>query len=105
MQYLQCQNRYSTLFLFSNITLLQDTQTELVLLVLLRLVEDVVTFQNLQTSRRRDVLQALTSHMAELFTFMVQLLTHHVETYRQLVSTLVSVYRRYGILEKKHVTA
>ncbi|XP_038074929.1 exportin-5-like isoform X2 [Patiria miniata] len=65
-----------------------DTQTELVLLVLLRLVEDVVAFQNLQTSRRRDILQALTSHMAELFTFMVHLLTHHIERLKQLQNQL-----------------
>ncbi|XP_022088684.1 exportin-5-like isoform X3 [Acanthaster planci] len=80
------QNWPSLMSELNTLCSLGDTQTELVLLVLLRLVEDVVTFQSLQTSRRRDVLQALTSHMAELSTFMIQLLKHHVQTYRQLHS-------------------
>ncbi|XP_071797679.1 exportin-5-like [Asterias amurensis] len=71
-----------------------ETQTELVLLVLLRLVEDVVAFQSLQTNRRRDVLQALTSNMAEFFTFMLHLLTHHVQGYKKLKDSSSSSERK-----------
>ncbi|KAL5008996.1 hypothetical protein ScPMuIL_014577 [Solemya velum] len=51
-----------------------ETQTELVLKIFLRLVEDVVQFQNVPTQRRREIMQALTSHMTELFDFFLSLL-------------------------------
>ncbi|KAK7492294.1 hypothetical protein BaRGS_00016391 [Batillaria attramentaria] len=50
------------------------TQTELVLKVFLRLVEDVVAFQNVPAHRRREILQALTSTVPQLFQFFLQLL-------------------------------
>ncbi|KAK7104837.1 exportin-5-like [Littorina saxatilis] len=50
------------------------TQTELVLKVFLRLVEDVVAFQTIPPQRRREILQALTSTMQELFHFFLQIL-------------------------------
>ncbi|VDI37941.1 exportin-5 [Mytilus galloprovincialis] len=50
------------------------TQTELVLKIYLRLVEDVVSFMNLPTTRRREVLQGLTGKMEDLFEFFLNLL-------------------------------
>ena len=44
------------------------TQTELVMYVLLRLVEDVALLQTLeQSQRRKEIYQALTSNMEEIF--------------------------------------
>ncbi|XP_076464074.1 exportin-5-like [Babylonia areolata] len=50
------------------------TQTELVLKVFLRLVEDIVAFQNLPNQRRREVMQTLTSTMHDLFQFFMKIL-------------------------------
>ncbi|XP_070577656.1 exportin-5-like isoform X2 [Ptychodera flava] len=61
-------------------------QTELVLLVFLRLAEDVVAFQTLQSQRRRDVLQALTMNMTEIFLFFLELLQVHTTQYHQMLN-------------------
>ncbi|CAH1792177.1 unnamed protein product [Owenia fusiformis] len=63
-----------------------DTQKELVLLVLLRLAEDVVTFQNLQGQRRREIHQTLTSSMQEFYTFFIGILQSSVKSYMDLKS-------------------
>uniref|UniRef100_A0AAY4D984 Exportin-5 n=1 Tax=Denticeps clupeoides TaxID=299321 RepID=A0AAY4D984_9TELE len=68
------------------LTSLGDAQTELVLLILLRLVEDVITFQTLPTQRRRDIYLALTQHMDSIFSFLLNILQQHVDDYRRLVS-------------------
>ncbi|KAL1122618.1 hypothetical protein AAG570_002945 [Ranatra chinensis] len=58
-------------------------QTELVLLVLLRLVEDVAVLQTLESNqRRKDIYQALTVNMADLFSFFLGLLEKHLEQFR-----------------------
>ncbi|XP_068597199.1 exportin-5 [Brachionichthys hirsutus] len=59
-------------------------QTELVMLILLRLAEDVITFQTLPIQRRRDIQQTLTQNMDSLFTFMMAILHINVEDYRKL---------------------
>ncbi|XP_030854672.1 exportin-5 isoform X2 [Strongylocentrotus purpuratus] len=62
-----------------------DSQTELVLLILLRLVEDVVSFHNVQQSRRRkDLWQALTSNMAQISSFLIKVLEMYSEKYQSL---------------------
>ncbi|XP_064601794.1 LOW QUALITY PROTEIN: exportin-5-like [Liolophura sinensis] len=63
---------------------LGETQSEIVLSVLLRLVEDVVAFQNLPSQRRRDILLGLTSSMADLFSFFLNLLQQHTRKYTEL---------------------
>uniref|UniRef100_A0AAX7TGQ2 Importin N-terminal domain-containing protein n=1 Tax=Astatotilapia calliptera TaxID=8154 RepID=A0AAX7TGQ2_ASTCA len=63
-----------------------EAQTELVMLILLRLAEDVITFQTLPTQRRRDIQQTLTQNMESIFTFMMGILQINVEDYRKLVS-------------------
>ncbi|XP_028845931.1 exportin-5 isoform X1 [Denticeps clupeoides] len=68
------------------LTSLGDAQTELVLLILLRLVEDVITFQTLPTQRRRDIYLALTQHMDSIFSFLLNILQQHVDDYRRLKS-------------------
>ncbi|KAJ7404263.1 Exportin-5 [Willisornis vidua] len=59
-----------------------ETQTELVMFILLRLAEDVVTFQTLPTQRRRDIQQTLTQNMEKIFSFLVNALQQNVSTYR-----------------------
>lgn len=60
-----------------------NIQTELVLLVLLRLAEDVAVLQTLESNqRRKDLYQALTTNMADLFTFFRGLIEKHYEMYR-----------------------
>ncbi|XP_039280028.1 exportin-5-like [Nilaparvata lugens] len=59
-------------------------QTELVLLVFLRLVEDVAVFQTLESNtRRKDLYQALTTKMGEIFGFFLDLIEKHCEQYRK----------------------
>ncbi len=61
---------------------LGETQAEMAMLVLLRLVEDVAVLQNLeQSQRRREIYQALTAHMEEIFTFLLRLLERHYGAY------------------------
>uniref|UniRef100_A0A665TXJ9 Exportin-5 n=1 Tax=Echeneis naucrates TaxID=173247 RepID=A0A665TXJ9_ECHNA len=63
-----------------------EIQTEVVMLILLRLAEDVITFQTLPTQRRRDIQQTLTQNMESIFSFMMAILQLNVEDYRKMVS-------------------
>lgn len=54
--------------------------------ILLRLAEDVVTFQALPAQRRRDIQTTMTQNMEQLFTFMLTILGDSVHQYQQLVS-------------------
>ncbi|XP_043367501.1 exportin-5 isoform X5 [Dermochelys coriacea] len=62
-----------------------ETQTELVMFILLRLAEDVVTFQTLPTQRRRDIQQTLTQNMEKIFSFLLTTLQQNVNKYRRMV--------------------
>ncbi|CAO1317047.1 unnamed protein product [Diamesa hyperborea] len=58
------------------------SQTELVVLVFLRLVEDVAILQTIESNqRRKDIYQALTVHMSEIFTFFLGLIERHVHEF------------------------
>ncbi|XP_003789268.1 exportin-5 [Otolemur garnettii] len=61
-----------------------ETQTELVMFILLRLAEDVVTFQTLPPQRRRDIQQTLTQNMEKIFTFLLNTLQENVNKYQQV---------------------
>ncbi|XP_073484789.1 exportin-5-like [Aquarana catesbeiana] len=61
-----------------------EVQKELVMFILLRLAEDVVTFQTLPTHRRRYIQTTMTQNMDKLFTFMVGILANSVHHYRKL---------------------
>ncbi|VCW99120.1 unnamed protein product [Gulo gulo] len=61
-----------------------ETQTELVMFILLRLAEDVVTFQTLPPQRRRDIQQTLTQNMEKIFSFLLNTLQENVNKYRQV---------------------
>ncbi|XP_073527717.1 exportin-5 [Phyllobates terribilis] len=65
-----------------------EVQTELVMFILLRLAEDVVTFQSLPPQRRRDIQTTMTQNMEQLFTFMLSILGDGVHQFRQLKSDL-----------------
>ncbi|XP_054833227.1 exportin-5 isoform X1 [Eublepharis macularius] len=62
-----------------------ETQTELVMFILLRLAEDVVTFQTLPAQRRRDIQQTLTQNMEKIFSFLLNTLQQNVNKYRRMV--------------------
>ncbi|GAA6098173.1 exportin-5 [Tachysurus ichikawai] len=66
------------------LTTFGDTQTELVMLILLRLAEDVITFQTLPHQRRRDIQHTLTQNMDSIFNFLLTILQQHVDEYRNL---------------------
>ncbi|XP_072394417.1 exportin-5 [Diabrotica undecimpunctata] len=60
-----------------------ETQTELVLLVFLRLVEDVALLQTLESNqRRKDIYHALTANMAVIFDFFLRLIELQVSQFR-----------------------
>uniref|UniRef100_A0A7M4F2A4 Exportin-5 n=1 Tax=Crocodylus porosus TaxID=8502 RepID=A0A7M4F2A4_CROPO len=63
-----------------------ETQTELVMFILLRLAEDVVTFQTLPTQRRRDIQQTLTQNMEKIFSFLLTTLQQNVNKYSRAVT-------------------
>lgn len=64
---------------FSAICALGTVQTELILLVFLRLSEDVVSLQTLDSqARRRDLCQQLNSSMKEILGFFQSTLEKHV---------------------------
>ncbi|XP_046395855.1 exportin-5 isoform X3 [Ischnura elegans] len=61
---------------------LGESQTELVLLVFLRLVEDVAVLQTLESNqRRKDICQALTGSMGEIFAFFISLIETRCERF------------------------
>lgn len=60
-----------------------EAQTELVLLIFLRLVEDVALLQTIESNqRRKDIYQALTVNMTEIFAFFLRLIELHVGGFR-----------------------
>ncbi|XP_019715462.1 exportin-5 [Hippocampus comes] len=61
-----------------------EAQTELVMLILLRLAEDVITFQTLPQQRRRDIQQTLSQNMESIFSFLMTILHQNIEEYRKV---------------------
>uniref|UniRef100_A0A3B3D1F8 Exportin 5 n=1 Tax=Oryzias melastigma TaxID=30732 RepID=A0A3B3D1F8_ORYME len=61
-----------------------DVQTEVVMWILLRLAEDVITFQTLPNQRRRDIQQTLTQNMDNIFSFLLAVLHIHVDSYHKV---------------------
>ncbi|KAJ8046032.1 Exportin-5 [Holothuria leucospilota] len=59
-----------------------ETQTELVMFILLRLVEDAVGSQNIPQQRRKEISQALNAEMESLFTFFRELLKHYTDRFQ-----------------------
>ncbi|CAH1159792.1 unnamed protein product [Phaedon cochleariae] len=65
-----------------------EIQTELVLLVFLRLVEDVALLQTLESNqRRKDIYHALTANMSVIFEFFLRLIELHVGQFRACSET------------------
>ncbi|KAJ8972526.1 hypothetical protein NQ317_013841 [Molorchus minor] len=74
-----------------------EVQTELVLLVFLRLVEDVALLQTLESNqRRKDIYHALTANMAVIFDFFLRLIELHVGQFRLLSETDVTKASGHG---------
>ncbi|EDW75143.1 uncharacterized protein Dwil_GK19857 [Drosophila willistoni] len=64
-----------------------EAQTELVLLVFLRLVEDVALLQTIESNqRRKDMYQALNNNMNDIFEFFLRLVEQHVTAFRETTS-------------------
>lgn len=58
------------------------SQTELVALVFLRLVEDVALLQTIESNqRRKDIYQALTVNMTEIFDFFLNIIERNVREF------------------------
>ena len=53
--------------------------------VFLRLVEDVIIFQNLQNVRRREIVNALSINMGEIMELFINLLQEHTNITEALV--------------------
>uniref|UniRef100_A0A8C9VMM6 Exportin 5 n=1 Tax=Scleropages formosus TaxID=113540 RepID=A0A8C9VMM6_SCLFO len=66
---------------------LGESQTELVMLILLRLAEDVITFQTLPSQRRKDIQHTLTQNMDSILSFLLTILQLNVDEYRRLMDT------------------
>ncbi|XP_048061811.1 exportin-5-like isoform X1 [Megalobrama amblycephala] len=68
------------------LTAMGDAQTELVMLVLLRLAEDVMTFQTLPTQRQREIQHTLEENMDSIFTFLrgILIMQLHVNEHNKL---------------------
>ncbi|KAL1506020.1 hypothetical protein ABEB36_005457 [Hypothenemus hampei] len=65
-----------------------EIQTELVLFVFLRLVEDVALLQTLESNqRRKDIYHALTANMSVIFDFFLRLIELHVSQLRSCTDT------------------
>jgi len=63
----------------------QDVQTEVVLMILLRLAEDVISMDgNLQSNRKKQITQELHTHMEGLFTFFIDTLQKNTAKFRSL---------------------
>ncbi|XP_058807099.1 exportin-5 [Phymastichus coffea] len=64
-----------------------ESQTELVLLVFLRLVEDVAILETLESNqRKKDIYQALTTNMTEIFAFFLRLMEQHFAEFQKNTS-------------------
>ncbi|XP_069810527.1 exportin-5 isoform X2 [Dendropsophus ebraccatus] len=74
-----------------------EVQTELVMFILLRLAEDVVTFQALPAQRRRDIQTTMNQNMEQLFSFMLSILGDAVHQYQQLKSNTSQKDKRQGL--------
>lgn len=75
--------------------------------ILLRLAEDVVTFQTLPTQRRRDIQQTLTQNMEKIFSFLLTTLQQNVNKYRRMVrvsfpwvQSVLEVFRKWDTTHK-----
>ncbi|XP_056022649.1 exportin-5-like [Ostrea edulis] len=64
-----------------------ETQTELVLKVYLRLVEDAVLLQTIPHQRRREIMLGLTANMKDLFEMFIQFLRNHTSLATEYVKS------------------
>ncbi|XP_020614458.1 exportin-5-like [Orbicella faveolata] len=75
----------------NSICALGDVQTEVVLMILLRLAEDVISMDsNLQPTRKKQITQELHTHMDGLFTFFIETLQKNTAKFRTLKSEIQS---------------
>ncbi|KAL0274098.1 UNVERIFIED_CONTAM: hypothetical protein PYX00_006610 [Menopon gallinae] len=77
--------QWPTLLAELNVASVQGaTQAEIVLLIFLRLCEDVALLQTLEsTQRRKDLFQALNTNMTDIFSFLLHLVTMHVDLFKK----------------------
>lgn len=75
--------RYKIVFCF--VCFFQEIQTEIVLMIFLRLAEDVITMDsNLQSSRKKEITSELNRLAQELFVFFLETLSTNILKYRVL---------------------
>ena len=69
----------------ANVHLYQDVQTEVVLMIFLRLAEDVISMDShLQMNRKKQITQELHTHMEGLFSFFIETLQKNTAKFRSL---------------------
>ncbi|XP_067031851.1 exportin-5-like [Acropora muricata] len=79
------QNWGSLLPELNNICGFGEIQTEIVLMIFLRLAEDVITMDsNLQSSRKKEITSELNRLAQELFVFFLETLSTNISKYRVL---------------------
>ncbi|XP_074630765.1 exportin-5-like isoform X3 [Acropora palmata] len=79
------QNWGSLLPELNNICGFGEIQTEIVLMIFLRLAEDVITMDsNLQSSRKKEITNELNRLAQELFVFFLETLSTNISSYRVL---------------------
>jgi len=85
------QNWSSLLPDLNSICGLGDVQTEMVLMILLRLAEDVISMDNnLQSNRKKQITQELNIQAQGLFDFFIQTLQTNTTKYRTLKNRIQS---------------
>ncbi|XP_067031823.1 exportin-5-like isoform X5 [Acropora muricata] len=106
------QNWGSLLPELNNICGFGEIQTEIVLMIFLRLAEDVITMDsNLQSSRKKEITSELNRLAQELFVFFLETLSTNISKYRVLKNHMengdascksqshLSLTGRFGIME------
>ena len=69
-------------------------------MIYLRLVEDVIVFQNLPTQRRREVLHGLTANMVDLFELFITLLEQNSSAIGEKVCYYMPTFVCFNDLKK-----
>ncbi|KAK2561918.1 Exportin-5 [Acropora cervicornis] len=83
------QNWGSLLPELNNICGFGEIQTEIVLMIFLRLAEDVITMDsNLQSSRKKEIINELNRLAQELFVFFLETLSTNISSYRVLKASV-----------------
>lgn len=80
----------------SAICKLGATQSELVLMVFLRLAEDVIVFMTVPQQRRREILNGLMEYMPDLFDYFMETLQANYNIHKEMSSMADEALKKQG---------